>query len=79
LRAATANNNIAIGHLAGNTITTGANNILIGANTAIPSSTLSNQLNIGNWIYGNNGNIGIGTGANISTRLTIDSGANNTS
>lgn len=30
-----------------------------------------NQLNIGNWIYGNNGNIGIGT-ATGTAKLTVD-------
>lgn len=54
--------NIALGYLAGKTLTTGNNNIFIGQNT-IPtiSTTGSNQLNIGNWIYGNNGRIGLGT------------------
>ncbi len=54
------NGNIALGYNAGSTLTTGSNNIIIGINTNI-ANTASNQLNIGNWIYGNNGNIGIGT------------------
>ncbi len=52
--------------------------------TAPPTS--SNQLNIGGWIYGNNGDIGIGSGptgekfrvagnAKIDTTLFVGSGA----
>lgn len=52
LRATTANNNTAIGYQAGNTITTGASNIMIGANTVAPVITGSNQLNIGNTLFG---------------------------
>lgn len=80
LRAATANNNIAIWYQAGSGITTGANNIVIGTNINPVSNTASNQLNIGNWIYGSGGNIGIGTGGTaLTARLTLDSGTNNIS
>ncbi|MET0392682.1 MAG: hypothetical protein ABW019_06055 [Chitinophagaceae bacterium] len=60
----TGNNNVAIGNLAGITQTGGDNNIYIGSN-AQPNiaPTASNQLNIGNCIYGNNGNIGINVAA----------------
>ncbi|WP_284653275.1 beta strand repeat-containing protein [Flavobacterium terrisoli] len=53
--------NTAFGHGAGMNLTNGSYNIFIGAG-AQPniSNTGSNQLNIGNWIFGNNGNIGIG-------------------
>jgi hypothetical protein len=54
-----------------NQVTTGSNNISIGNDVAVASSTLSNQLNIGNIIFGtgingtgntiSSGNIGIGT------------------
>ena len=54
-----------------NNITTGSQNILVGNNIGLPSSTGSGQLNIGNIIYGTGifgvgqtvsaGNIGIGT------------------
>ncbi len=54
-----------------NQVTTGSNNISIGSNVAVVSPTASNQLNIGNLIYGTSldgtgatlstGNIGIGT------------------
>ena len=54
-----------------NNITTGSQNILVGNNIGLPSSTGSGQLNIGNMIYGTGifgvgqtvsaGNIGIGT------------------
>jgi len=52
---------VALGYNAGSGVTTGSNNIFIGANTTVPvGNTISNQLNIGNWIYGSGGNIGIG-------------------
>ncbi|MBI5003520.1 DUF5011 domain-containing protein [Candidatus Kaiserbacteria bacterium] len=47
-----------------NQVTTGSNNIAIGNDVAIASSTLSNQLVIGNLIYGTGLS---GTGATIST------------
>lgn len=47
-----------------NQITTGSNNISIGNDVAIASGTLSNQLNIGNLIYGKNLS---GTGSTLST------------
>jgi len=53
-------NNIALGYLAGDNITTGDSNIIIGASIDAPSATTDNQLNIGGWIYGSGGNIGIG-------------------
>ncbi len=68
----TGNYNIAIGYEAGQggNIGTGANNIVIGQNNDVPTANGSNQLNIGNLIYGTNlgsgstvstGNVGIGT------------------
>jgi hypothetical protein len=57
----TGDNNIGIGYSAGDALTAGSNNIFIGAGVEPNiSNTGSNQLNIGNWIYGDNGNIGIG-------------------
>jgi len=47
-------------------VTTGSNNIAIGNDVAIASSTLSNQLNIGNFIYGTGLS---GTGATLSNAL----------
>jgi trimeric autotransporter adhesin len=55
------NYNVGLGYQAGSNITTGNTNIAIWYNAQVPSATSSNQLSIGNWIYGNNGNIGIGT------------------
>lgn len=52
--------NVAIGNLAGSTLTNGSNNILLWNNMQTPTATSSNMLNIGNWIYGSWGNIGIG-------------------
>ena len=50
-----------LGWNAGSTQLSGGNNIFIGAGTQPNISiTGSNQLNIGNWIYGDNGKIGIG-------------------
>lgn len=72
----TGNENIAIGHYAGSNLTAGNSNIFIGANTPPNiSTTSSNQLNIGNWIYGNNGNIGVGAAAiNPSARFDVGNG-----
>jgi hypothetical protein len=47
-----------------NQVTTGSNNIAIGNDVAVPSATASNQLNIGNLIYGTSLN---GTGSTLST------------
>jgi len=54
--------NTALGYQAGDNITTGSNNIIIGANIDAPSATGDNQLNIGNTIYGDlsSGKVGIG-------------------
>lgn len=66
-----ASNNILLGYQAADNLTTGANNIVIGYDVDIASTTRSNQLNIGNLIFGtgvdgtgtslSSGNIGIGT------------------
>jgi hypothetical protein len=53
--------NTSIGYQAGNNLTTGSFNITIGSGAQVPTQTASNQLSIGNWIYGVSGNIGIGT------------------
>jgi trimeric autotransporter adhesin len=53
--------NISIGKNTWNNLINWSNNIFIWSNAQPTGSTVSNQLNIGNWIYGNNGNIGIGT------------------
>ena len=54
--------NTALGYNAGSNLTSGSNNIFIGSGVQPNiSNTASNQLNIGNWIYGDNGRIGIGT------------------
>ncbi len=64
--------NIGIGNLAWSTFISGNNNIFIGNNTQPNISTAgSNQLNIGNWIYGNAGNIGIGA-ANPGAKLEVN-------
>lgn len=61
---------MAIGGGAGLNLISGDNNIAIGADVRLPSYTGSNQLNIGNWIYGSGGNIGIGT-STPSAKLDI--------
>ncbi len=55
--------NIGIGWRAGDTITTGKSNIMIGANVQPTAVTASSEINIGNTIYGNiaTGSVGIGT------------------
>ncbi|MDO9185922.1 MAG: hypothetical protein Q7W13_07915 [Bacteroidia bacterium] len=62
--AVTSSNNILIGHQAGDAITSGANNIIIGYDIDAPSATTSNQLSIGNLIFGTGIN---GTGTSLST------------
>lgn len=65
--------NIAIGHSTGSTMTTGTDNILIGYDIELSVPTRSNQLNIGNTIYGNliNGNVGIGE-TNPTSKLHVE-------
>jgi trimeric autotransporter adhesin len=63
--------NIGMGSYSGDNITTGSYNIMLGYDIDAPTATASNQLNIGNLIYGtgldgrdailSSGNIGIGT------------------
>jgi hypothetical protein len=69
-------NNVFVGYNIGGAgdLSSGSNNILIGyAAQPNVSTTGSNQLNIGNWIYGNNGKIGIGSGTqNPTARLHIN-------
>lgn len=71
----TGNSNVGIGHNAGATLTSGNNNIFIGDGvTPNIATTASDQLNIGNWIYGNSGSIGIGVqnpGAKLDIAGTI--------
>lgn len=52
---------VAIGSNAGYIRSGGSGTILIGADVDAPDANLPNQLNIGNWIYGSGGYIGIGT------------------
>lgn len=61
-----ADNNICIGRASGSTITTGQTNIMIGLSAQPSSATASNELNLGNTIFGTgmttvNGKIGIGS------------------
>ncbi|MES2138329.1 MAG: tail fiber domain-containing protein [Bacteroidota bacterium] len=80
--AVTSSNNVLIGHQAGDAITSGANNIMIGYDIDAPSPTTSNQLSIGNLIFGtgingtgttiSGGNIGIGV-SGPSARLDVRS------
>lgn len=77
LKITNADNNTAIGYKSGIN-NTGANNIMLGANSAAPSATASNQLSIGNVIYGTTmsttalGKIGIGEPA-PAAKLQISS------
>lgn len=70
------NNNTALGNLAGQNIISGSNNIIIGANTNIQTATVSDQMNVGNAIYGTTmtstsaAKIGIGV-TNPGTRFQV--------
>lgn len=59
----TGSNNILLGYQAGDNLTSGASNIIIGYDINAVSATETNQLNIGDLIYGDlsNDRIGIGT------------------
>ncbi|WP_449400176.1 hypothetical protein [Chryseobacterium wanjuense] len=88
--------NIGIGYQAGfdsnaggtnSQISTGSRNILLGMNTGLPNPAGSDQMNIGNIIFGTNingtlatpkGNIGLGT-SNPTAKVEIASGTTNTS
>lgn len=61
---------VVIGTNAGDTKSGGDNTILIGASVDAPDANAPNQLNIGNWIYGSAGNIGIGV-LNPGAKLDI--------
>lgn len=67
--------NTAIGFGAGNNITSGTGNIIIGSGTTVPNGS-TNTLNIGNMIYGNNSagipKVGIGAYAPGSYRLFVN-------
>lgn len=57
----TGNRNTFLGPSAGRNVTSGSNNIVIGFGVAnLPNNAGSDQLSIGNWIYGINGKIGLG-------------------
>ena len=56
--------NTAIGWVAGDNITTGDSNIIIWYGIDAPSATASNQLNIGNTIYGSLSSDRVGVGTN---------------
>jgi len=61
-------NNTGLGYLAGDNITTGSRNIIIGANVDAPIATGDDQLNIGDAIYGDlsTGDVTIGGGLSIT-------------
>lgn len=73
-----ASNNTALGYRAGAGIESGWGNVMIGYDVQPTSSGANHELNIGNWIYGRDGNIGIGTN-NPLFRFEIDSGVADTS
>ena len=68
--------NTAIGFRAGFNLTNGNNNVFIGANTEAYSNTVSNYININNQLYGNNGNIGIGSTNPTRAKLVINGSVN---
>jgi hypothetical protein len=66
----TGSNNVGIGAFAGQEHRSGNNNIAIGYDAQVFNTAWSNQLSIGNWIYGSGGNIGIGT-TNSTAKLEV--------
>ena len=76
----TGNYNLGLGYKAGENLTSGSGNVIIGYDIDAPSATASNQLNIGNLIFGtgldgrngtlSSGNVGIGTTAPTG-KLTV--------
>ncbi|NUY80372.1 tail fiber domain-containing protein [Flavobacterium sp. MAH-1] len=60
-------NNVAVGHKAAELLNSGSNNIAIGANTSLSSTTVSNELNIGNTVFGKIGATEKAIGININT------------
>lgn len=64
----TGNSNTALGMLAGSNLTTGSQNIVIGANLNLPQAASSGQINIGNILYGA---AATGTGSTIAGRIGI--------
>ncbi|PWN68875.1 hypothetical protein C1631_012395 [Chryseobacterium phosphatilyticum] len=65
----TGNDNIVIGTHAAEMVIEGNQNIFIGSRVQANAASVDNQLNIGNWIIGNNGTIGIGQ---FATQLPAD-------
>ena len=88
----TSSNNTAIGYNAGQNLTTGSNNILLGADTLAQANNSTNTLNIGNTIFGTNlpssfgwvsGDIGLGVVSpsqqlDISRSMNLSSTRNST-
>jgi hypothetical protein len=68
----TGNENTTIGSQAGFNLIEGNNNIYIGNNTRATSSVQSNELNIGNWIFGKNGQIAIGSYKDLPQAFTTN-------
>jgi hypothetical protein len=81
------NYNTLLGSYAGDGITSGSSNIAIGYKAEVPTATASNQLSIGNLIYGtgidgtdatiSTGNLGIGVKAPGSRLVVKGTGATN--
>jgi hypothetical protein len=66
--------NILIGTNAGAFLNSGSENILIGANSQTMTFTSSAELNIGNWIFGKNGQIAIGSFINLPQAFNTNNG-----
>jgi hypothetical protein len=68
----TGNNNTMLGFKSGYNVTSGANNITLGAGTNLLDGTASNQLNIGNAIYGDLALKRIGLGGITSPTVSLE-------
>jgi hypothetical protein len=69
----TGSDNVAIGSYAGVNLINGNSNIFIGSATQPTTNTASNELNIGNWIFGKSGQIAIGSFTNLPQAFTTNS------
>ena len=68
--------NMCIGYNAGSELTTGVGNLLIGRRVQASAATASNEMNIGNLLFGNmnTGKVGINKKTDLKGRLNVGAG-----